>query len=77
MSSIKKAADRDGLILRVFNASEVETKARVRFGMPISVAYRTNLNEEILEGLAPRGNKLEVPLGPAKVETILGKVVSA
>ena len=71
LSSIKKAADRDGLILRIFNASEEETVARVRFGMPISVAYRTNLNEEILEGLAPRGNRLEVPLGPAKVETIL------
>lgn len=71
LSSLKKAADRDGLVLRVFNTSETETTARLRFGLPVSVAYKTNLNEEILEGLAPRGNRLDVSLGPARVETIL------
>lgn len=74
VSAFKKAADREAITIRVFNASEGETTAVLKFGMPISAAYRTNLNEEILEEIAPRGRRLELRLGGSAVETALVKL---
>jgi mannosylglycerate hydrolase len=71
LSCLKKAEDRDGLILRLYNASRDPSKAMLKFGFPIATAYRTNLNEEILEEVAPRGNKLDVELRGADIETFL------
>jgi mannosylglycerate hydrolase len=73
LSSLKKAADTDGLVTRVFNVSNEETRATLDFGFPISAAYRTNLNEEVLEELAPRGHRLELSLRGAGIETVLVK----
>ncbi len=74
LTCFKKSEDREGLILRFFNASEEETQATLRFGVPVSVAYRTNLNEEIVEELAPRNNRLQLTLGGAKIETLFVKL---
>lgn len=74
LSSLKKAADRDGIILRLFNASEEESRAVLNFGIPIAAAYRTNLNEEILEELAPKGHRLRLRLRPCGIETVLVKL---
>lgn len=74
LSTLKKAADKDGLILRFFNASEAETQATLKFGFPIDAAYRTNLNEEILEELTPRGRRLSISLEAAGIETLFVKL---
>lgn len=75
LSALKKAADKDGLILRLYNAdADEEARAKVWFGFPIAAAYRTDLNEEIVEELEPRGRRLIVPLGPARVETLFVKL---
>ncbi|MEW6635897.1 MAG: glycoside hydrolase family 38 C-terminal domain-containing protein [Actinomycetota bacterium] len=74
LSALKKAADRDGLIVRLFNPSGEERRATLDFGFPIAAAYRTNLNEEIQEEVAPRGHRLPVTLGAARIETFLVKL---
>jgi mannosylglycerate hydrolase len=74
LSSIKKGVDKDGMIVRLFNASDTATRATLRFGFPISAAYKTNLNEEISEEIAPRGRKVELLLEGAGIETLLVKL---
>jgi len=75
LSALKKAYDKDGLVLRVYNASAGgETLARVWFGFPIAAAYKTDMNEGIVEELEPRGRRLDLPLGPARVETVFVKL---
>lgn len=73
LSTLKKSADREGIVLRLFNASGEPARAVLRFGFPIAQAYRTNLNEEIVEELPPRGNRLVLSLDGAKIETLLVK----
>lgn len=74
ISALKKSTDRDAIVIRVFNSAGDRTKATLNFGIPISAAYRTNLNEEIAEEIAPRGHRLELPLAPHAVETVLVKL---
>ena len=74
LSTLKKAVDKDGLILRFFNASDTKTHATLKFGFPIETAYRTNLNEEILEEMTPRGRRLDISLKGAGMETFLVKL---
>lgn len=73
LSTFKKAADSDGLILRLFNVAEDTSRATIGLGFPISAAYRTNLNEEILEEITPQGDRLDIPLRGATIETFLIK----
>ncbi len=62
LSTLKRAAYKEGLILRVVNASDEETQAALRLGVSVDAPYRTNLNEEILEELTPQGYRAELPL---------------
>lgn len=76
LSSLKKSGDKDGLILRIFNASGEAREATLSFGVPISAVYRTTLNEEIFEEIASygnRGNKLRLYLEGNRIETLLVK----
>ena len=62
LSTLKQAANSEGLILRVFDFSGEETRAAVRFGFPVDAPYRTNPYEEILEELTPPGYRVELHL---------------
>lgn len=74
LSTLKKATDKDGLILRLFNVSDEPARAALRFGFPIDAAYRTNLGEEIVEEMAPWGHRLELDLKGAGIETLFVKL---
>ncbi|WP_273845026.1 alpha-mannosidase [Rubrobacter calidifluminis] len=74
LSALKKAIDKEALILRLFNASDEPSEATVRFGFPIASAYRTNLAEEVEEQIAPRGDRLNVTLGAGKIQTLMVKL---
>ncbi|MBA2693112.1 MAG: hypothetical protein H0U65_11570 [Rubrobacter sp.] len=74
ISALKKSSDREAIIVRVFNSSETETTATLNFGIPVSAAYRTDLNEEIVEEIAPRGHRLELPVSRHSIETALVKL---
>lgn len=80
LSCLKKAENKDGLVVRLFNTSQVEEEAVLRFGIPIIAAYRTNLNEEIFEQIAPDGdaeNELRLTLGKSEIETLMVKTQAA
>ncbi len=74
ISALKKSSDRDAIVIRVFNSLERGTVAALNFGIPVSAAYRTNLNEEIIEEVAPRGHRLELPVAGRGIETALVKL---
>ncbi len=70
MSSLKKAEDGRGLILRVFNPSPKPVKASVEFFLPLRRVAPVNLNEEPLaEAAVPRisGKQFHLVLGPKKI----------
>lgn len=74
LSALKKSNDREGIVIRVFNAFGEASEASLSFGMPVAAAYRMNLNEEILEEIAPKGHRLEFALGASAIETVLVKL---
>ena len=70
MSSLKKAEDGKGLLLRIFNPSGKSVEASVEFFRPLRKVTPVDLNEEPLAASAvPRisGNRLHLSLGPKKI----------
>jgi alpha-mannosidase/mannosylglycerate hydrolase len=63
LSTIKKAEDRDGLIVRFYNPFGAAETAKLDFGFPVSEAYRVRLDETREERLevVENGVRLDVP----------------
>jgi len=72
LSSLKKAENGRGLILRVFNPSRKFVKASIEFFRPLRRVTSVNLNEEPLAGAAAlcvSGKRFHLALGPKKIAT--------
>ena len=72
-SALKKSGDKDGLIVRFFNASHEPTTARLHFGATVSVVYRVSLDEEVLEEVSFEQSDLSATLEGASIRTFLVK----
>lgn len=73
LSTLKRAIDKDGVILRLFNTSSESTEAKLHFGLPVSVIYRVNLNEDVIEEVTFEQSDLSVTLDGAGIGTFLVK----
>lgn len=72
LSSLKKAEDGNGLILRVFNPSAKAVKGSVEFFRPLRKVTPVNLNEEPLAGrteMPVSGKSFSLGIGPKKIES--------
>ncbi|HEX2949592.1 MAG TPA: glycoside hydrolase family 38 C-terminal domain-containing protein [Armatimonadota bacterium] len=69
LSAVKKADDRDSVIVRFFNPSEEDTEASFHIGFACKEAYINRLNEE-------RGEKLPIANGMVTVNVPKGKIMS-
>lgn len=67
LSALKRAEDRESLIVRVFNPGDAETS--VTFGA-LAAAYRTDLRETRGAALAVTAGRATLQLGPRRIETI-------
>ena len=67
LSALKRADDRDSLILRVFNSGDAE--ARVTLG-GLSAAHRTDLREQRGEALTLQEGRAILSLGARRIETV-------
>jgi len=67
LSALKRADDRDSLIVRVFNSGD--DPARVTLG-GLREAHRTDLREQRGEPLAVDGGRATLALGPRRIETL-------
>ncbi len=69
LSSITKAHDRDSMVVRLFNPTGETQEGAVKFGLPISKAWKNNLNEV-------RGEELAVVDGAVALSVPKGKIVT-
>jgi mannosylglycerate hydrolase len=69
LSSITKAYDRDSVVLRLFNPTRKTQEGTVKFGLPVSKAWKNNL-------LEIRGEELELVDGALKLVVPKGKIVT-
>jgi mannosylglycerate hydrolase len=70
LSCFKKAQDNGNVVIRIYNPSDKPQKGTLQFDLKIKSAYRINMNEEQIEELKPSGQKINMDLGPGKIETI-------
>ncbi|TCJ16941.1 hypothetical protein E0L93_09615 [Rubrobacter taiwanensis] len=70
LSALKRAEEGEGLILRVFNASDKTVCTKLKFGLPLVSAQRVNLNEEGGESVEVRDNAVHLAIGGARIETL-------
>ena len=77
VTSVIKCAEnqKDAVVVRVWNASDAETTAKITFAKEIKDAKRVNLNEETEEGTLHRdGNAVTLPLTPWKIASVMVKL---
>ena len=68
LSAVKRAEDRDSLIVRVFNPAPAAAEGRLVLRRPVREAYRARLDEERLAALEPSSD-LSLRLAAKAVET--------
>ena len=69
LSAIKKAEERDSLIIRLYNPTGETQEGTLQFGLPVSKAWRNNLVER-------RGEELKIENGALKLSVPKGKIVT-
>lgn len=69
ISSIKKAEDRESMILRIFNPTGESIKDTIVFGFPCAEAYAVNMNED-------REQEMELCNGVLPVSVPNGKILT-
>ncbi|MBQ7152877.1 MAG: hypothetical protein IJR83_02945 [Clostridia bacterium] len=67
VSAFKQAEDKDGLILRIWNASEETQKASVKTILPVASVESVRMDETDLGPVALKGGKFAFELGPHKI----------
>jgi alpha-mannosidase len=69
LTALKRAEERDSLIVRVANPTPVAAVGRLHLARPVHAAWRTRLDEARLEQLEPAGPNPVIPLqlGPKSV----------
>jgi alpha-mannosidase len=70
LSALKKADERDSVVLRVFNPGERPIETRVTTDRGLTTAFRTNLREQGQQSVAVRDGHAVLTLGPRKIVTL-------
>ena len=73
VSAMKKAEDKNAVVVRLYNLNEDETEVNLRFSQSFQKAWRTNLIEEVEEELEVKDGVLQFMIGNQSIETILLK----
>ncbi len=70
LSALKKADDRDRVVLRVFNPGEGAVRVRVTSDRKLTTAFQTNLREQRQDPLPVTDGSAVLSLGPRKIATM-------
>jgi alpha-mannosidase len=71
MTCLKMADDGHGIIIRLNNPVNAETRGIIRFARPIKEAFRATMNEKATGPLSlANGNEIELDVKPFEVVTI-------
>jgi mannosylglycerate hydrolase len=69
-SAVKRADDRNGLVVRLFNPDDTEATVRLRSSRSAAKAFLLNLLEERQEEVPVREGAVEMSLGPHRIATL-------
>ncbi|RKX46298.1 MAG: alpha-mannosidase [Verrucomicrobia bacterium] len=69
LSAIKRAEDRDSMIIRLYNPTDEAQEGSIRFGLPVSKAWKNNLIEV-------RGEEIPVVNGVIALLVPKGKIIT-
>jgi alpha-mannosidase len=70
LSSMKRAEERDSIIIRMYNPSEEDSKGKLEIGFDFEEAYMVNLNEERIEGLTVSESIIDFKADHGKIVSI-------
>lgn len=70
LSALKKADDRDSVILRLFNPGERPVEAQLTGDRTLVAAHRTNLREQRQQSVPVKGGRASFTLGARKIATV-------
>jgi alpha-mannosidase len=70
VSALKKADDRDSVVMRVFNPGQGTVQGQASSGRGITTAFRTNLREQRQEALSVNGGRVAVSIARGKIATL-------
>jgi alpha-mannosidase len=71
ISTVKKAEDEDGVVIRVYNISAHERDVKLKAFRGFTRANRTNLIEQIGESVPANDGTLRSTIGKFSIETFL------
>ena len=70
LSALKKADERDAVILRAFNPAAAPVQVTVTRDRPITAAFATNLREQAQQPMPVKEGRLAVTVGAHKIVTV-------
>jgi len=70
LSALKRSEDGDALVVRVFNPTEAPLDGALTFFRKVESAERLSLEEQPLESLKKRGNRIRLTVDPKKIATL-------
>jgi alpha-mannosidase len=70
LSSVKRAEDSDAVVLRVYESTGRDSRARIRLPAKPKSVVETNLMEEHPKRVRFRGNMIELPIGHYELKTL-------
>jgi len=70
ISALKLAEDKKGVILRIWNTSGQPLDAAITTALPVRSAARTTFDESFIDDLKIKNGRINLPLGPHKIQTI-------
>lgn len=70
LSSVKKAEDRDSIIVRLYNPTNRDIEGIIKTGLNVKEAYTLKLSEERTEALAIEGGTVRLTVGKGKIISI-------
>ncbi len=70
LSACKRADERDGIVVRIFNPTSTPISRRLRTDRPIAAAYAVDFLERRTRPLRIAEHAIEVSVGPHRIETI-------
>lgn len=71
LSALKKHEYSSGLVLRLYNTREERTEVTIDFGFKVHRCYYADLLENPGAEVAVQDNRVTIPLGPKKIQTLV------
>lgn len=70
LSTVKKAEDKNSIIIRLYNPTDREQHGKIKTGLDIKQAYLTNLNEERIMPIQIQDDEIEMNIQKGKITTV-------